>query len=138
MALTTYWADKYIENKCSAEQALSHIKPGQRVFIGSSCGEPQHLVRSLSELSVHLQAIEIIRLMTLETTPLTLIANKTKDQSLNIRSFYLGSAKTKGLPATSASSHPSICRRFRACLKAVCCRSMWHWSKFHRRMISAG
>jgi acyl-CoA hydrolase/GNAT superfamily N-acetyltransferase len=97
MALTSYWADKYIENKCNAEQALSHIKPGQRVFIGSSCGEPQHLVRSLSELSVHFQAIEIIRLMTLETTPLTLIANKTKDHNLNIRSFYLGSAKTQGI-----------------------------------------
>jgi acyl-CoA hydrolase/GNAT superfamily N-acetyltransferase len=55
------------------------------------------LVRSLSELSVHFQAIEIIRLMTLETTPLTLIANKTKDHNLNIRSFYLGSAKTRGI-----------------------------------------
>jgi len=36
-------------------------------------------------------------LMTLETTPLTLIANKTKDHSLNIRSFYLGSARPKAI-----------------------------------------
>jgi acyl-CoA hydrolase/GNAT superfamily N-acetyltransferase len=97
MALTTYWADKYIENKCSAREALSRIKPGQRVFIGSSCGEPQHLVRELSELSDRFRDIEIIRLLTLETAPLTLIANKTKDHSLNIRSFYLGSAKPKGI-----------------------------------------
>jgi acyl-CoA hydrolase/GNAT superfamily N-acetyltransferase len=97
MAPTTYWADKYIENKRSAREALSKIRPGQRVFIGSSCGEPQHLVRELSELSGQYRDIEIIRLMTLETTPLTLIANKTKDHSLNIRSFYLGSAKAKGI-----------------------------------------
>ena len=97
MALTTYWADKYIENKRSAREALGHIRPGQRVFIGSSCGEPQHLVRELSELSGQFRDIEIVRLMTLETIPLTLIANKTKDQSLNIRSFYLGSAKPKGI-----------------------------------------
>jgi acyl-CoA hydrolase/ribosomal protein S18 acetylase RimI-like enzyme len=73
------------------------IKPAQRVFIGSSCGEPQHLVRVLSEASNYFKDIEINRLMTLETTPLTLIANKTRDQSLNIRSFYLGSAKPKAI-----------------------------------------
>jgi acyl-CoA hydrolase/GNAT superfamily N-acetyltransferase len=97
MSPTTYWADKYIENRRSARETLSRIRPGKRVFIGSSCGEPQHLVRELSELSDQFRDIEIIRLMTLETTPLSLIANKTKDQSLNLRSFYLGSAKPRGI-----------------------------------------
>ncbi|MGD8260967.1 MAG: acetyl-CoA hydrolase, partial [Desulfobacterales bacterium] len=97
MAISSYWADKYVENKCTAEKALRCIKPGQRVFIGSSCGEPQHLVRALSELSNYYKDIEIVRLMALETTPLTLIANKTKDHSLNIRSFYLGSARPKAI-----------------------------------------
>jgi acyl-CoA hydrolase/GNAT superfamily N-acetyltransferase len=97
MALTTYWADDYIENRRGATEALSQIRPGQRVFIGSSCGEPQHLVRELSELSSQFKDIEIIRLLTLETTPLSLIANKTKDHSLNLRSFYLGSAKARGI-----------------------------------------
>jgi len=97
MATSSYWADKYVENKRSAREAISLIKPGKRVFIGSSCGEPQHLVRVLSEFSDNFTDIEIVRLLTLENTPLTLIANKTKSQSLNIRSFYLGSAKTQGL-----------------------------------------
>ena len=97
MAIASYWADKYVENKRSATEALKLIKPGQRVFIGSSCGEPQYLVREISEQSSYFKDIEIVRLMTLETTPLTLIANKTKDHSLNIRSFYLGSAKPKGI-----------------------------------------
>lgn len=97
MATAKYWADKYVENKRSAVEAISLIKPGRRVFIGSSCGEPQHLVRVLSESSGNFTDIEIVRLLTLETAPLTLIANKTKTQSLNIRSFYLGSAKARGL-----------------------------------------
>ena len=97
MATSTYWADKYVENRRSAHDALKLIQPGQRVFIGSSCGEPQHLVRALSDMSNYLKDIEINRLMTLETIPLTLIADKTRDQSLNIRSFYLGSAKSKGI-----------------------------------------
>jgi acyl-CoA hydrolase/GNAT superfamily N-acetyltransferase len=97
MPTTSYWADKYVENRRSAGDALSLIKPGHRVFIGSSCGEPQHLVRELSEISNKFSDIEINRLLTLETAPLTLIADKTKDQSLNIRSFYLGSAKPQGI-----------------------------------------
>ena len=97
MALKTYWADKYVENRRSAAEALRLIKPAQRVFIGSSCGEPQHLVRELSELSERFKEIEIIRLMTLETTPLTLIANKSQDHNLNLRSFYLGSAKPRAI-----------------------------------------
>lgn len=97
MALKTYWADKYVENRRSAAEALRLIKPAQRVFIGSSCGEPQHLLRELSELSDRFKEIEIIRLMTLETTPLTLIANKSQDHNLNLRSFYLGSAKPRAI-----------------------------------------
>ena len=81
MPLSSYWADKYVENKRSAKQAIGLIKPAQRVFIGSSCGEPQHLVRVLSEASDYFRDIEINRLMTLETTPLTLIADKSRDQS---------------------------------------------------------
>ncbi|MEA1946458.1 MAG: GNAT family N-acetyltransferase [Thermodesulfobacteriota bacterium] len=97
MAAPIYWADNYVEKKRSGEKAISLIKPGQRVFIGSSCGEPQYLVRKLAQASDTFTDIEIVRLLSLESTPLTLIADKTKDQSVNIRSFYLGSAKTKSL-----------------------------------------
>jgi acyl-CoA hydrolase/GNAT superfamily N-acetyltransferase len=97
MAVSTYWADNYVEKRCSAKEAIGRIKPGQRVFIGSSCGEPQYLVRKLADAADMFTDIEIVRLLSLESTPLTLIAEKTKDQSFNIRSFYLGSAKTKSL-----------------------------------------
>ena len=97
MATPTYWADKYIANRRSGAEAIAMIRPGWRVFIGSSCGEPQHLMRELTNAFESLKDIEIVRLFSLETTPLTLIANKTGDQALNIRSFYAGSAKTQGI-----------------------------------------
>jgi len=97
MAATTYWADKYIANRRSGAEAIAMIRPGWRVFIGSSCGEPQHLMRALTNAFESLKDIEIVRLFSLETTPLTLIANKTGDQALNIRSFYAGSARTKAI-----------------------------------------
>ncbi|OQX23030.1 MAG: acetyl-CoA hydrolase [Desulfobacteraceae bacterium IS3] len=97
MVATNYWADNYVDKKRTIKEAIKLIKPGQRVFIGSSCGEPQFLVKSLSETAGVFTDLEIIRLLSLESTPLTLIANKTKCQSLNIRSFYSGSAKAKGI-----------------------------------------
>jgi acyl-CoA hydrolase/GNAT superfamily N-acetyltransferase len=95
MADSGYWADNYVEKRRSAAEAIGLIRPGKRVFIGSSCGEPQCLVRALSAISNRLTDLEIVRLLTLESTPLTMIADKTQCQNLNIRSFYLGSASAK-------------------------------------------
>ena len=95
MPKTTYWADNYVQKRTSAEHALRHIQPGQRVFIGSSCGEPQHLVKELSKASVRFTDLEIVRLLCIESGPLTLVANRSHSQQFNIRSFYLGSAFPK-------------------------------------------
>ena len=54
-------------------------------------------MRELTNAFESLTDIEIVRLFNLETTPLTLIANKAGAQALNIRSFYAGSAKTRGI-----------------------------------------
>ena len=95
MAPITHWADRYVEKKKTASDAVRLIKGGQRVFIGSGCGEPQHLVKALAGTSNCFSDIEIVRLMALERTPLSLIADKTMCRNMNIRSFYLGSAKTR-------------------------------------------
>ena len=39
-----------------ADKAIKRIRQGERVFIGSACGEPQHLVRSLAENAVKFSA----------------------------------------------------------------------------------
>ncbi|MBI9090934.1 MAG: GNAT family N-acetyltransferase [Desulfobacterium sp.] len=95
MAKPIYWADSYVDKRCSAKDAIAKIHPGQRIFISSSCGEPQHLVKELSRLSPRFTDLEIVRLLSLESTPITLIASRSHSQQFNIRSFYLGSAKPK-------------------------------------------
>ncbi len=92
MANDKYWADSYVEKKCSAESAIKKIRQGQRVFIGSACGEPQQLVKCLAENAVQFSGLEIVRMMSMESAPLSEIADKTRDASLNIRNIYLGSA----------------------------------------------
>lgn len=97
MTRSIYWADGYVEKQKSAEAAIAMIRPGKRVFIGSASGEPQALVRALSEAAIRISGLEIVRLMSQETTSLSAIADKTRDHSLNIRTIYLGSADTEAI-----------------------------------------
>jgi acyl-CoA hydrolase len=91
MPNSQYWADSYLEKSVTPEAAISRIRSGQRVFIGSGCGEPQILVKTLAEQTNKFSGLEIIRLLGQETASLAAIADRTKDTNLNIRSIYLGS-----------------------------------------------
>jgi acyl-CoA hydrolase/RimJ/RimL family protein N-acetyltransferase len=93
VTLSIYWADNYIEKRKSAVEAIKMIRSGQRVFIGSACGEPQELVRVLSETARRVSGLEIVRMLSMETSSLTAIANRTQDHSLSVRTIYLGSAR---------------------------------------------
>ncbi|NLI83509.1 MAG: GNAT family N-acetyltransferase [Deltaproteobacteria bacterium] len=90
--ISSYWPDDYLKKLRSATDAVKNIKAGQRVFIGTSCGEPQHLVRELANQAAGFTDLEIVRLLSLESAPLTLMASEQSRHSFNIRSFYSGSA----------------------------------------------
>ncbi len=92
-----YWPDEYVEKRRTASEAIGMIRRGQRVFTGSSCGEPQALVRELAARSAGFSDLEIVRLLSLETVPLTMMADESACQTLNLRTFYLGSAKPRAL-----------------------------------------
>jgi acyl-CoA hydrolase/GNAT superfamily N-acetyltransferase len=96
MSESLYWADNYIQKRCSPDEAIRFIKSGQRVFIGSACGQPQRLVKTLSARANLFTGLEVVRMMSTEITPLSDIADKTQDLSLNIRQIYLGAT---GSPA---------------------------------------
>jgi acyl-CoA hydrolase/GNAT superfamily N-acetyltransferase len=90
-----YWADNYIEKQLSAEKAIEKIRSGQRVFIGSACGEPQTLVRALVQNSHLFTGLEIVRMLSRETTPLSQVATETQESNYSIRQIYLGSTSSQ-------------------------------------------
>ncbi len=92
-----YWPDDYVQRRRSAKEAIGRIHPGQRVFIGTSCGEPQHLVQELAAQSGNFTDIEVVRLLSLETAPLTLMASEKSSNAFTIRSFYSGSGIPRAL-----------------------------------------
>ena len=67
MPNSAYWADTYLEKTVNAGVAIDRIKSGQRVFIGSGCGEPQILLETLVEKTYNFSGLEIVRLLGQET-----------------------------------------------------------------------
>ncbi|MEW6076502.1 MAG: GNAT family N-acetyltransferase [Thermodesulfobacteriota bacterium] len=94
---TSYWPDEYVRKKRTADEAVSLLKSGRRIFIGSSCGEPQHLVDTLVNKADHFSDLEIVRLMGLENSPITRLANQNQLNSFHIRNIYHGSGNARHL-----------------------------------------
>ncbi len=61
----------YDDKKYTLTEALSLIKTGDHIFIGSACGEPQYLVKGLVEKADHLADNEILHVHTLGVAPYT-------------------------------------------------------------------
>jgi len=59
------WRSGYESAVLSASEAVARIRPGQRVFIGTGCGQPQALVEALLARARELEGTEIIHLLTL-------------------------------------------------------------------------
>jgi acyl-CoA hydrolase/RimJ/RimL family protein N-acetyltransferase len=99
MAIAGYWPDTYLTKRRTAKQAIDMFRPGQRVFIGSSCGEPQALVKELAAQSSCFADLEIVRVLSLESLPLSLLAAEHDCRNIYVRSFYLGTGKPRKLSA---------------------------------------
>jgi acyl-CoA hydrolase/GNAT superfamily N-acetyltransferase len=56
------WQQQYASKVLNAERAVSKIKRGSRVFIGTGCGEPQQLIRAMVS-DQNLQDIMVYQMM---------------------------------------------------------------------------
>ncbi|HWR58930.1 MAG TPA: hypothetical protein VN328_08585, partial [Thermodesulfovibrionales bacterium] len=85
-------AKLYPEKFASENSVFGHIHPGNRIFIGTGCGEPQYLVRALIEyVRSHPKAFfdaELLQVWTLGVAPYA--AEKFKD-NFRHNSFFIGS-----------------------------------------------
>lgn len=90
---------RFAQLKKSAPEALAGIRPGQRVFIGSGCGEPQHLVNTLLDRASGFSDLEIVILLSLEGSLVAMMAEESQGRIFNVRSIYLGSGQTLSLKA---------------------------------------
>ncbi|MCD6303440.1 MAG: 4-hydroxybutyrate CoA-transferase, partial [Planctomycetes bacterium] len=63
------WKKAYAERIGTAAEAMKLIRPGNSIFIGTGCAQPQHLVRALTEHGQHISDAHIIHLLTMGEAP---------------------------------------------------------------------
>ena len=82
------WQQQYKDLITTSKRALSHVRSGHRVFIGTGCGEPVELVNALTARAGELADVEIIQLFTKGNAP---YADKKFAECFIINSFFIGS-----------------------------------------------
>ena len=80
------WKEKYASSITTAETAVKQIRPGQRIFIGTGCGQPQELVKALAARANELSDTEIVHLFTLGDAP---YAEKELAGSFRTNTFFV-------------------------------------------------
>ena len=63
------WQEKYQSKVTTPEGAVSNVRSGQRVFIGSGAAEPQLLVKALADRGTELSVTQITHILTLGVAP---------------------------------------------------------------------
>ncbi len=80
------WQEAYSDMLAAPGAAVKRIRPGQRVFVGTGCGQPQALVNALSARGSELTDTEIIHLLTSGDAP---YADERLVEYFRVNSFFI-------------------------------------------------
>jgi len=80
------WKEKYKDKIRTAPEAMKLIKPGNSIFIGTGCGQPQYLVNALVEHSGQIYDAHIIHLLTMGSAP---YADEKFREKFKMNSFFI-------------------------------------------------
>ena len=101
------WRERYPEKFASHEEIFSHIHRGDRIFIGTGCGEPQHLVNELIRyVDNHPLAFfdtEILHVWSLGVAP---YADTRFKRNFRHNSFFIGSSTRDAVQKGDADYTP--------------------------------
>ena len=87
MEFDSNWQEHYARMVRSPQKALKEVRSGQRVFIGTGCGEPTELVKALTARAGELSDVEIIQLFTKGDAS---YAQKKYADCFRLNSFFIG------------------------------------------------
>jgi acyl-CoA hydrolase/GNAT superfamily N-acetyltransferase len=97
------WREVYADKIVPAAEAVRTIRAGDRVFIGSACGEPQELVRAMAEYGDHLADTEVVHVLTLGVAP---YAQPRYAQNFRPNAFFIGSSVREAVNQARADYTP--------------------------------
>ena len=80
------WKERYKDRIGTAAEAMKLIQVGNSIFIGTGCGQPQHLVNAIVEHGKHIYDAHIIHLLTMGSAPYAQEAFRSK---FKMNSFFV-------------------------------------------------
>ncbi len=80
------WQERFRDRVGTAAQAMKLIRPGNSIFIGTGCAQPQHLVNALVAHSGHIYDAHIIHLLTMGSAP---YADEQFRERFKMNSFFV-------------------------------------------------
>lgn len=101
--MTTDWRSKYASKLVTAEEAMKNIRRGNRVFVGSACGEPQALVRAMVEAGSHMADTEVVQILTLGVAPYT---DPKFSANFRANAFFIGNSVRGAVNSARADYTP--------------------------------
>jgi len=101
--MTNDWRSKYAEKLVPAEVAVSNIRRGNRVYVGSACGEPQALVRAMVEVGAGISDTEVVQILTLGVAPYT---DPKYSASFRANAFFIGNSVRGAVNSARADYTP--------------------------------
>jgi acyl-CoA hydrolase/GNAT superfamily N-acetyltransferase len=80
------WQETYKALVATPSEAVERVMPGQRVFVGTGCAQPEELVGALVHRRDSLVDIEIVHLLTLGRAP---YADRELTRHFRVNSFFI-------------------------------------------------
>ena len=80
------WKQKYRYKIGTAQAAVKLIQPGNTIFLGTGCSQPQYLVDALIDHSGHIHDAHIVRLLTMGAAPRV---DKKLREKFKMNSFFI-------------------------------------------------
>lgn len=88
------WRSRCKNKMVSAEEALSHVKSGDRVVVGHACGEPPTLVEALVARAPELQDVEIVHMVAMGPAK---YAQPGMEKSFRHNALFVGASTRKAV-----------------------------------------
>jgi len=86
------WQHEYAAKVVDAQEAVSKIMRGSRVFIGTGCGEPQHLIRAMVK---DLQLQDIMVYQMLSSTLSQYVDDQSFTRRFSLKLFFISQSMRK-------------------------------------------
>lgn len=97
------WMSLYRERRMDAAKALSLLRSGSRIFLGSGCGEPLHLARALVDNADKLSDVEVIHVLSVAPDAYTDLRYAS---SFRAKKFFVAAAARQAVQEGRADYTP--------------------------------